>query len=135
MAVTAVACEDLAKAGEYAEKLLGTARPERDDWNYGNAVFEAHTILGRVALSKDDLRGAERHLLESGRTPGSPQLNSFGPNMILADRLLERGADRTVLEFLDLCGKFWASGKDRLARWSQDIRGGKRPEFGPQSRP
>ena len=94
MAVTAMACEDLAKAGEYAEKLLATARPEKDDWNYGNAVFEAHTILGRVALSRDDIRGAERHLLESGRTPGSPQLNSFGPNMILADRLLERGVGR-----------------------------------------
>ena len=135
IAVTAMACENLAKAGEYAEKLLATVKPDQDSWNYGNAIFEAHTLLGRVALSKNDVQGAERHLLESGRTPGSPQLNSFGPNMILADQLLERGASKTVLEFFDLCGKFWTLGKERLDQWSQEIRDGKKPDFGRQSRP
>ena len=135
IAVTAMACGDTAKAGAYAEKLLATVKPEQDSWNYGNAIFEAHTLLGRVALSQNDIQAAERHLLESGRTPGSPQLNSFGPNMILADQLLECGSNKSVLEFLDLCGKFWTSGKDRIARWSQDIRDGKKPEFGTQSRP
>jgi hypothetical protein len=134
IAVTALACDDLAKAGVNAEKMLAFVTPEQDSWNYGNAVYDAHTILGRVALSKNDVAGAERHLLESGRTPGSPQLNSFGPNMVLADQLLERGSSKAVLEFLDLCGKFWSLGKDRLAQWSQAIQDGKEPDFGGQSR-
>lgn len=126
---------DLAKAGEHAERLLATVNPQQDSWNYGNAIFEAHTILGRVALRRNDVKAACRHLLDSERTPGSPQLNSFGPNMILADQLLERGEDKTVLEFLNLCGVFWLSGKDRLDRWLQDVRDGRKPDFGRQSRP
>ncbi len=118
---------DLAKAGEHAEKLLATVNSQQDSWNYGNAIFEAHTILGRVALRRNDVKAACRHLIDSGRTPGSPQLNSFGPNTILADQLLERGEDKTVLEFLSLCSVFWLSGKDRLDKWLQDVRDRAKP--------
>jgi hypothetical protein len=135
LADAALASGEMAKAGAYAEKLLACVTPEQDRWNYGNAVYDAHTILGRVALGRGDVRGAERHLLEAGRTPGSPQLNSFGPNLILADQLLERGSSEVVLEFLDLCGKFWSSGERELAQWSQEIRDGKEPDFGRKSRP
>ena len=135
MADAAMILGDLAKAGEHAEKLLATVNPQQDSWNYGNAIFEAHTILGRVALRRNDVKAACRHLIDSGRTPGSPQLNSFGPNMILADQLQERGEDKTGLEFLQLCGVFWLSGKDRLERWLQDVRDGRKPDFGRQSRP
>jgi hypothetical protein len=54
--------------------------------------FTMATWLGLIAVHKNDIETARRELLESGKTPGSPTLNSFGPNMILAKELLEKGA-------------------------------------------
>jgi hypothetical protein len=59
---------------------------------------------------------------------GSPQLNSFGPNFLLADELLEAGAP-SVLEFLDLCRSFWSYGAKALDAWQVQIRVGQRPDF------
>lgn len=132
LAKAAMTAGESEKAENYAEALLEVADPEEDSWNYGNAVFDAHTILGRVALERGDIDEAGRHLLDSGRTPGSPQLNSFGPSMILAEGLLERGETEAVQEFLDLCGRFWGSGE--VDRWSQDIREGRKPDFGMKGR-
>ncbi len=69
-------------------------------------------------------------MLKAGDTPGSPQLDSFGPNMTLAKELLEKGDQQTVLQYLTLCGKFWKMDNGRLARWSETIRAGKIPDFG-----
>ena len=43
---------DLSRAEALANGCLGlTGRPERD-WNYGNAVHEAHQVLGLVCLAR-----------------------------------------------------------------------------------
>ena len=76
------------------------------------------------------MKNAEKYLLDAGKTPGSPQLNSFGPNMELARELLEKGEKETVLKYLDLCSKFWVLGKSRLQEWSGAIKLGKTPDFG-----
>jgi hypothetical protein len=56
---------------------------------------------------------------------------SFGPNMTLARDLLKIGEQDTVLQFFDLCGKFWgSSGQDKLTQWTQDVKSGKMPDFG-----
>ena len=75
---------------------------------------------------------AKKCLLESGRTLGSPQLNSFGPTMVLAKELLEQGERDAVLEYLHLCPKFWKSetAESRLDQWSQAIKEGMVPDFG-----
>jgi hypothetical protein len=88
-------------------------------------------VLGRVALRKGDLEAAKRELMEAGRTPGSPQLNSFGPNMSLAKDLLERKETDTVLAYFELCGKFWALEQGNLRRWSVLAKAGEMPDFGP----
>ena len=135
LATTAFDAGEVAKAKGYATSLLESVKPEAESWNYGNALFDAHTILGRVALEGGDAASAAEHLLEAGKTPGSPQLNSFGPNMILAQSLLEKGERDVVLRYFDLCGKFWVLGKDRLDRWSGDVKAGRKPDFEGQSRP
>lgn len=132
---------DLDEAEALARQLLDLAERYRDDWYYGNAVHHAHTVLGRVALARGDTAAAEDALLESGRTPGSPQLNAFGPSMSLAEELLEMGRSDAVLEYLELCRAFWcpegepgrgADGARRtLETWIFLIREGRVPDFGP----
>jgi hypothetical protein len=150
LAVKASALDD---AQAYAIELLNSATDPKD-WNYGNAIFFGNMVQGQVALRRGDLETARSRLLSSGNTPGSPQLNSFGPNMSLARDLLTDGAEvpiaglarraarlprpnvtssdarQTVVEFFDLCRVFWTMGGDRLQQWSQQVRAGVVPDFG-----
>lgn len=126
----AVARGKNARAAAFAQELLTLAAQYSDDWNYGNALHHAHLVLGRVALAAGDRVTAGSELLEAGRTPGSPQLNSFGPNMQLAADLLAVGDHGVVIQYFDLCRAFWTMGGESLDRWSQDVAEGRSPEFG-----
>ena len=117
------------EAQEYARQALDLASRFRDDWNYGNAIHDGHMVLGRVALRNGDVNAAKQELLEAGKTPGSPQLNSFGPNMSLAKDLLERKEADTVVAYFDLCRKFWEMEDGKLRRWSVLAKGGEMPDF------
>jgi hypothetical protein len=92
----------------------------------GPVTHYANLILGHVCLRRDDEEGAERHLLASGDTTGSPVLGSFGPNMALAHELLERGRTDAVLAYFEKCATFWGE----LPRWTAAVRAGKTPDFG-----
>ena len=114
-----------------AIELLTLAERFSGDWNYGNAIHHGHLLLGRVALSRGDLGRAGAELIAAGRTLGSPQLNSFGPNCLLALELLRAGQTAPVLEFLRLCNTFWNPASSRAAAWAEQIRQGAVPRFGP----
>ena len=117
-------------ARTYANELLTLLPKFPNDWNYGNAVHDANMVLGRIALKEGRLDDAKRHLLEAGKSPGSPQMDTFGPNMSLAKDLLEKGERDVVLEYFELCRKFWEMGQGDLDRWSRDVKAGKIPKFG-----
>ncbi len=121
-----------AKARRLGEELLRVATDDRDYWDYGNAIHKANVVLGRVALREGNVDQAKYHLLQAGRTPGSPQLGSFGPNMTLAKELLEAEVRGTVLKYFALCGKFWKMDFGKLDRWSTAVRRGDMPDFGTQ---
>ena len=142
-AKAAIDAGDADLATRYASELL-TKNTDKTSWNYGNVVYQANEILGRAALKHGDLAAAKRYLLAAGNTPGSPQLNSFGPEMTLAQQLLEKGERETVLEFLDLVVKFWGTPapgqKEEFARlnrrnaatiegWKAEIREGGQPSL------
>ena len=55
-------------------------------------------------------------------------LNSFGPNMTLAKELLKKGENEIVLEYCQLCSKFWK--RDRLKQWADVVEEGRVPDFG-----
>ena len=85
---------------------------------------------------------AETFLLAAGKTPGSPQLNSFGPNMRLVVELLALGTRDAVLQYFDDCKVFWhrprvaAAGGPQsswvlLDSWATVVRDGGVPDFGP----
>lgn len=118
-----------------AEELARTYRRFPSwDWNYGNAIHYLHLVKGRIALSEGDLEGARCHLLEAGMTPGSPQLGDYGPDMTLAQEMLENGESATVLQYFAECDRFWGRReKNRLAEWSVAVRAGQVPDFGTNS--
>ncbi|QDV40924.1 hypothetical protein Enr13x_07620 [Stieleria neptunia] len=118
------------EARKLAEELLRRAQTQTDDWNYGNAIQDGNQVLGRIALAKGDVTEAKKRLLTSVDSKGSPQMNSFGPNMQLANELLAVGEKQVVLEYFDLCRKFWELGADRLAVWTEAVNKGQRPDFG-----
>lgn len=120
-----------ARSKRFASELLAFADRYPDDWNCGNAVHRANILLGRIALKEQDVEAAKRFLIAAGRTAGSPQLDSFGPNMSLAKELLELGETAVVLDYFKLCSTFWAEDFSRLKHWENDIRFGRKPFFGP----
>lgn len=122
---------DTIKAKHLAQQLLGMAGNFRDNWNYGNAVHIANIVLGRVALRVGDIESAKTYLRAAGQIPGSPQLDSFGPDMTLAKELLQHGQRQAVHEYLDACGKFWTTGATRLKSWTTTVDAGGMPDFGP----
>jgi hypothetical protein len=106
----------------------------KDNWNYGNALHKAHLVLGQIALNAGDMDEAKRQLLKAGKTPGSPQLNTFGPNMVLAKNLLEKKETDAVLKYFELCAEFWKdkNGKSdgKLDEWKTAVKAGETPDFG-----
>jgi predicted negative regulator of RcsB-dependent stress response len=130
MAVLLVDAGRLDEAEKFANQLLELAPKYEKDWNYGNAIHKGHISLGRIALRKNDVAAARQHLIKAGMTPGSPQLNSFGPNMLLAKELLEKGERESVIEYLKLCAKFWKSDHEQLQKWETVIKNGDMPIFG-----
>ncbi len=129
LARTAFAADQLTKARQYAEITLEVAPSDGD---YGNRIHHGNLVLGRIALREDNIEEAKTRLIAAGRTPGSPQLDSFGPKMALAKELLERGERAIVLDYFRLCSKFWASedAKDRLNEWTVLVNGARVPDFG-----
>lgn len=116
-------------AKEYAERALALAPRFHQSWNYGNALHLGHAVLGLLALSEDDVSKAVEELRASARTPGSPQLNTFGPTMQLAKALLRKGQVAPVLEYLQACRVFWKEGATWLDIWERKIRAGQTPNF------
>lgn len=121
---------NIADAEKLANELALLAPKYANDWNYGNAVQDANHVLGQIAFGKGDIAEAKRRLLASAESKGSPQMNSFGPNMQLAKALLEKGERDVVLEYFQRCGKFWKMGRNRLAQWTAQVKKGDIPEFG-----
>lgn len=130
MTADALAAGESANAKTYAERLLKQSERFHDDWNYGNAVQVGNLVLGFIALDSDDLDKAKGFLLAAGETPGSPQLNTFGPDMLLAKELLEREESETVLVYFELCAKFWKMHDGRLELWKEAVKRKEIPDFG-----
>jgi predicted Zn-dependent protease len=128
-AKAAIEAGEVDKARRFGKELVDNPGPP-NVWYHGNSIHHGNLILGRVALRADDVAEAERRLLLAGKTPGSPQLKSFGPNMALAKELLERGRKDAVLQYFELCAAFWESHRDQLETWKKEVTSGKVPDFG-----
>ena len=129
----AKACFEAGKvedARKYTKELLATAAKFPGVGTCGHAIHDGHLVLGRIALAEGKTEEAKKHLLEAGKTPGSPVLDSFGPNMSLARDLLKKGERQAVLDYFERCRTFWKMGHDRLDQWTKDVDAGRTPDFG-----
>jgi len=142
--------QNLAALKAAAQRQLASAT-DTNNWDYGNVVFESNEVLGRVAVKEAKFAEARRCLRAADSSAGSPQLNSFGPDFVLAHELLDHGepADRdAVLAFLEEVRKWCGdpatkpeSNSRRVAEdhlkeldaWRQQIRDGQIPN-GPKWR-
>jgi len=123
-----------AKAAEAANELLNADQDTRN--RNGDAIFTAHTVLGRIALRQGDAKEAASHLLAAGRVPSTPQLTSYGPgDWSLARELLAAGDRDSVLAYLDLVRGLWKNDSGRLNTWASTIRSGGTPDFDPNAFP
>jgi thiol-disulfide isomerase/thioredoxin len=118
-----------AQASETAAELMAKVSEYPSDWNFGNAIHWGHIVLGRVAVKEGKTEAAAKHLLAAGATKGSAQLNSFGPDWELAKELTNRGETAPVLEYIELCRKFWKMDGGALDHWASAIRDGAVPNF------
>ncbi len=117
-------------AQKYAQELMTLLPKFKGNWNYGNAVQDANLVLGRIAVQEGRIDDAKAYLIAAGKSTGSPQMDSFGPNLSLAKDLLEKGEVDVVLEYFELCRKFWKMDNGQLDKWSQQAKDGKIPNFG-----
>jgi hypothetical protein len=122
------------RAQALAVELLSEAERWRENWNYGNAVHAANLVLGRLSLIRGEINDAKKFLLAAGRTPGSPQRNTFGPDMLFAKEMLKKGETETVLKYFELCSTFWGKKHSRLDSWKLAIEKNEDPDFGPNLR-
>lgn len=127
-AKTSFNAKEFDKAIKYATELSMLAKKYPNDWNYGNAIYDSHIVLGRLALLENDIETATNELFLAAKTPGSPQLDSFGPNMTLARDLIEKGQTESVINFLIECKRFWYD-HQKVDEWIKAIQSGKMPDF------
>ena len=121
---------NLAEAARLADEVLAMAPEYKCDWNYGNVLHKANLARGRIALRTGSPQAAATFLLEAGRTPGSPQLDSFGPNMLLAEELLARGESGVVIAYIEEVRAFWKMDAHATDAWIGLIQRGRMPNFG-----
>jgi hypothetical protein len=101
------------KAGEFesadalAREYLQLAKRFPCNWNYGNAIHNANSILGLVALLNGRKAEAGSYLAAAGATPGSPQLDTFGPSLLLARELAKAGEHKAAASYLSSVKRFW----------------------------
>lgn len=128
-AMGAVFVGDYTLARTLGAEGLRLASIHQGNWHYGNALHFCHTALGLVELAEGNERAALEHLQQLGQTPGSPQLGSFGPSMLLARNLLHSGHFDEVLAFIRQCRSFWAMGARWLDIWEKKVERGAVPVF------
>ncbi|PVY76432.1 hypothetical protein C8D92_105185 [Tamilnaduibacter salinus] len=114
-----------------SREYLALAADHKCDWNYGNAIHFSHRILGLVSLETDDVASARQHLIEAGQSPGSPQLDSFGPTLDLARAMLSRGEHEAVVEYLEGIRSFWEGREETVDDWIQRIQRGETVDLHP----
>lgn len=120
---------DFSKVKELAKENLGLAAVYRCNWNFGNAIHDTNRVLGLVSLKSGDIDVAADHLLKAGKSTGSPQLDTFGPELDLANELLQLGKVAVVKSYLKDIKLFWKMNNGQVDTWLAEIEKGGKPQL------
>lgn len=127
--IAAYKANDFARAKALANEYVELASVYRCNWNYGNAVHDTNRVLGLISLRAGDIDAAAEYLIKAGKSTGSPQLNTFGPELDLANQLLQRGKADAVRSYLIGIKSFWEMNNGQVDRWLAEIEKGGKPEL------
>jgi hypothetical protein len=116
-------------ARKLANEYLQLALLHNQNWNYGNAIHDANRILGLMSLNEGNIEEAAAFLLKSSESRGSPQLDTFGPELDLANLLLKEGKTVEVKTYLTNIKNFWEMDNGVVTEWLDQIELGKSPEL------
>ena len=119
--------QDFNSTVRLASEYLKLAGIYRCNWNYGNAIHEANRILGLMSLDAGNIDAAAGFLEKAGMSAGSPQLDTFGPEFDLANKMLRAGKGEEVVNYLKGIKKFWEGNEDRIDKWVTKIQKGGNP--------
>lgn len=120
---------DFIKARKLANEYLVMASIHNENWNYGNAIYDANRILGLMSLKEGKIEEATNFLLKSSESTGSPQLDTFGPDLELANLLLKEGKTEEIKIYLANIKQFWEMDNGVVQEWLQQIELGESPEL------
>lgn len=112
-----------------ANEYLQLASVYRCNWNHGNAVHDANRYLGLVSLRTGNADAAAGYLVQAGKSAGSPQLSTVGPELDLANELLQLGKVDAVRRYLRDIKSFWRIGHGQVDGWLSEIEKGGRPQL------
>ena len=110
-----------------AHELLDFASHHQSDPLYGDAMFEAHIVLGKMALRRGDRKVAARDLMAAADTPGSVGIRQGQFDMNLPRALIDRGDRRTVAEFFERMASKTVR-TQQFQEWAAQIRKGINPD-------
>jgi tetratricopeptide (TPR) repeat protein len=120
---------DYENATAWSREMLSMADQATKGEDFADEIHYGNIVLGRIALQHGDVAAAGSYLEKAGLADGNPHLDTFGPNMMLAKELLQRGDYKPVLAYLESCGRFWKD-DGKLVKWRSDVTQGKTPDFG-----
>ena len=117
-------------AATKARELLDLAARHQSDALYGDALFEANVILGKMALRRGDKKAAARDLLAAAGTPGSDRIRRGEFEMNLPRSLVDWGERRAVAEFFERMAPKTVRSK-QFQDWAAEILKGVNPDLIP----
>ena len=120
---------DFGKVKEFAKENLELAAVYRCNWNFGNTIHDTNRVLGLVSLKGGDIDAAADYLLKAGKSTGSPQLDTFGPELDLANELLQLGKVDAVKSYLKDIKSFWEMNNGQVDTWLAEIEKGGKPQL------
>ena len=130
----ALFANELDRVRRLAEEYLRLAKKYHKNWNFGNATHDANIALGIVELRKNNITASASYLVAAGQSTGSPQLDSFGPDLRLANVLLKIGQNEAVIKYLEGVKTFWKMDGGRIDQWITAINEGLSPKLSRYSR-
>jgi len=110
-----------------AEEVLRSRSLFGKDFEYPNAVYYSHIVLGRINVREGRLDEAEAHLISAALVP---VIDARAPNVQLAEELLRRGRRDVVLQYLDTYYTHSLTGRRNMVPiWKKQIRDGRIPNW------